>query len=467
MTICESLAVQNCQSKRFAAGRRIYRQKRFEIMEDEPIFENENSLKTVKENRPVGDSFSSTLIDEISAGSAERNADDESCRTENVMFRRTLSVEKLAKGKKKRSSVILDWLTNPENNLMYEGRSIDSRIFRSHSAVESRNFGNFAKNTRYHSLREQEKDGRIPLNVSAVQHEWISEPEIGARDLDADFTCAKQPVMTKAVDKNPACINPQTSKTESKQDTDYVEFEKEFNDRIYNAMDVAGELSTDLNHLSLDNNMYDRTRGLAFHTHHKAKNCNSLPSYGRLKEVKLRRLNSDAMFYKGRNYDKRKSFEFRRRKNRLSFQLRNLFDKNRSRESLDTGTSSAESDESSSSYEVNSSDFVKNIEKIITHGDLRLIHELAECGFDFNAKDSAGNSALHYAALRGNEKIISEILENGGNVWVRNNENQLPVELASNINVRMLLSGVTLFYRGQYSHETESRLTSKQMCFEL
>ena len=434
------------------------------MLEDGVVLEDGSRLKTVAEDSVnLDEADKKSFVDQ---DSVESNSNSE-------VVRRTLSVESITNRRKKGSSMILNWLTNPENKIMYQGRSIDSRIFRSHSAVESRPLSHFTKSARFHSLRELENNSRNSARNGLSQRKgWICELEL-TRDSRAEITCSNIPVMTKDhidadVYGRPQTVNREEIRGVTGRDCFPCET-GQFASLQSDTMD-ENELSLDFKELNLNADIFENATSPTtdFRDHISAKSYNSLPNYGRTPQVKLRRMNSDALFYKGgyRNYDKRRSFESRKRRNRLSFQLRDLVEKDPLRESIDSGIQSIDS-ESSSELEVNSQRVINNIGKIFTCGDLQLIRELAECGFDFNAKDSSGNSALHYAALRGSEKIITEILEHGGNVWVRNNDNQLPVELASNMNVRMLLSGVTLFYRGQYSNEIESRLTSKQMSFEL
>ena len=460
MTIC----VENGRVERAPRGR-VYRQKSFDMLQESAFFEDSSSLETVTEDS--GDSNASEKNPMNFYASAD-NAGSESSRSCDSL-RRTLSVESIASRRKKRSSLILNWLRNPENKVMYQGRHIDSKIFRSHSAVESRTCGNFTKSTRCHSLREQEIATRGSGKSSiSRQNGWICELEI-PRDNCASLTCSKVPVVTNdIIDVDVPCsleqVNgcDQGATPERHQDTVN---KTQFQSFSGNKMDDKDDLLLNFRELNLKSSKRDDAGKTAIdmRSHKKARSFNSLPNYGRSQQVKLRRMNSDALFYTGgrRNSDKQNTFDFRRR-NHLSLQLRSRLEKERVEVDV-----TARGEEISSGTLVTSPDFLNNIEKIFTSGDLEVIQRLAECGFDFNAKDDSGNCALHYAALRGSEKIITEILENGGNVWVRNNDNQLPVELASNINVRMLLSGVTLFYRGQYSNEIESRLTSKQMSFEL
>ena len=439
------------------------------MLEESDFFEDSSSLETVTE-----DSLDSSNR-EGNSSNFSGSFDKTSCESGRVCedLGRTLSIESIASRRKKRSSLILNWLADPENKIMYQGRHIDSKIFRSHSAVESRTCSNFTKSTRYHSFRHEGKTSICESKTSiAQQNGWICELEI-TRDVLTNHTCAKIPVVTNDIIESgvPCALQQIHSEDQGgKMDSSQQKVtESQFSSRIADTKIEKDYSSFDFRELnSICNKLEDeRSAVIDAKKHRKARSFNSLPNYGRSQQVKLRRMNSDALFYTGgrRNCDKRKNFEFHSR-NRLTIQGRGRLEKECLLKKADVGMCSCK-DGIALGAKVNSQEFINSIEKIFVHGDLEVIRGLAECGFDFNTKDNSGNCALHYAAQRGSEKIITEILENGGNVWVRNNDNQLPVELASNMNVRMLLSGVTLFYRGQYSNEIESRLTSKQMSFEL
>ncbi len=186
----------------------------------------------------------------------------------------------------------------------------------------------------------------------------------------------------------------------------------------------------------------------------------SLPSLTKSKRRgKLRRINSDALFYKDTyrdGDDKQRKKKYGKRGKSLSFQLNSIID-----EDASIGK------QKFSILDINTEKLLSKLNEVILRGDVTQVRELADHGFDFNAKDNKGNCALHYAALRGSEDIINEILDHGGSVWIRNSDNQLPVELASNMNVRMLLSRVTLFYKERNAGQVESHLMSKGMSFEL
>ena len=408
---------------------------------------------------------------------------------------RRLSLDNLTSRTPNRSSQILNWLKNPENQFMFQDKGTEGHIFRSHSAVQNR--PNFAKATRYYSLREQGRDccvseiSALFEDCSAAVNEscHLTDKTVSADDVDdkeASETSNERNALNlntsgdsdlhkRSVERANQGIfieNPDDlslGETDEQQngsrDSEFVP--KQRHDEKVSKQD-ASAMSFKMENLNLSMGW-----DASFQDHQSITSSNSLPNYGRSKrEGKLRRINSDALFYKAvfRNSDRRNTFGFRKRQSRLSIKLRDLVDANRGMSSQDTGIDSLESNSLESlteNIDVNSKEFIDNIERIVLHGDVQHIRELADCGFDFNMRDKKGNCGLHYAAERGNEKIVTEILENGGSVWVRNTKNQLPVDLASNINVLMLLSGATMFFRGQYKHEIETRLVSKGMSFEL
>ena len=387
-------------------------------------------------------------------------------KEENVGIRKRLSVEDLTSRNQNRSSLILDWLTDPENKVMFPGRNIDSRIFRSHSAVQNRPVCNIIKSNRSHSLRQEAKEEKTCLGNSSVFREdsCTSECTMCQRTREADKEIQPRFVEGPALTNEHRITNLLVSSPKRDFDFDDLKHSLSTEEARSPVEDVKTDISTGFGKLNLS---YENS--ISCNEHKPISVCKSLPGYSGLsKKRTLQRMNSDAFFYKDMVRDcdgvscvRTRSCSSRKRRNRLSLRLRDLVDGS----SHYTGLTKTQ--DSGLIVDVNSKEFINNIEKIFSLCDLQQIQELAECGFDFNVSDSAGNCALHYAALRGSEKIITKILENGGNVWARNNKNQLPVELASNINVRMLLSGVTLFYRGQYSKEIENRLTSKAMSFEL
>ncbi|XP_065051051.1 uncharacterized protein LOC135680793 [Rhopilema esculentum] len=386
-------------------------------------------------------------------------------KEENIGIRKRLSVEDITNRNENRSSLIFDWLTDPENKVMFQGRNIDSRIFRSHSAVQNRPVCNIIKSNRSHSLRQEAKEDKTCLGNSSVFREdsCTSECTMCQRTREVDKEIQPRFVEGPALTTENRITNLQVSSPKRDLDVNDLKNSSSTEEARSPVDDVKMDISTEFGKLNLS---YENS----CNEHKPISVCKSLPGYSGLsKKRMLQRMNSDAFFYKdmvrdcdGLSYERKtRSCSSRKRRNRLSLRLRDLVD------SSSHYTGSTKTQDSGLIVDVNSKEFINNIEKIFSLCDLQQIQELAECGFDFNVRDSAGNCALHYAALRGSEKIITKILENGGNVWARNNRNQLPVELASNINVRMLLSGVTLFYRGQYSKEIENRLTSKAMSFEL
>eukprot|EP00112_Aurelia_sp_Birch-Aquarium-sp1_P008596 Seg1951.4 transcript_id=Seg1951.4/GoldUCD/mRNA.D3Y31 product="Ankyrin repeat domain-containing protein 2A" protein_id=Seg1951.4/GoldUCD/D3Y31 len=475
-----------------------------------------NTIRDDKSRRLSSDDPTSRLptrIDQHQFDTTKRQAFSATicreCDTIREDKSRRLSLDNLTRRTPNRSSHILNWLKNPENQFMFEDKGIEGHIFRSHSAVQNR--PNFAKATRFYSLREQAR------NYGECVHETSALFENYNSDLDEAHHVTDKPNPNDAL----AHTDDEKETLETSNGCHVVSMNT--NERNTLSMNTSGDsnlhkrslggASQDIFVNRAENLSFGETDGLqnssydsefiqkqrhdenekdandisfklenlnlsivwdaSFQDHQSITSSNSLPNYGKSKrEGKLRRINSDALFYKGvlRNSDRRNTFGFRKRQNRLSIKLRDLVDTDRGMSSQDTGIDSLESNSRASCTEnidVNSKEFVDNIEQIVSHGDVQQIRELADFGFDFNVKDRKGNCGLHYAAERGSEKIVTEILENGGSVWVRNTKDQLPVDLASNINVLMLLSGATMFFRGQYKQEIETRLFSKGMSFEL
>ena len=83
--------------------------------------------------------------------------------------------------------------------------------------------------------------------------------------------------------------------------------------------------------------------------------------------------------------------------------------------------------------------------------------------FDINDTDARGNSCLHHASSKGDISTIKYLLEHGGDVWVTNDDQRLPVDLATDFQTAKLLSAATLFYSEQHLQRTERNIikTSK------
>ena len=68
---------------------------------------------------------------------------------------------------------------------------------------------------------------------------------------------------------------------------------------------------------------------------------------------------------------------------------------------------------------------------------------------DVNNQDAVGNSFLHHASSKGDICTIKYLLSQGGDVWVKNHDQSLPLDLALNFQTAKLLSSATLFYGEQ------------------
>lgn len=83
--------------------------------------------------------------------------------------------------------------------------------------------------------------------------------------------------------------------------------------------------------------------------------------------------------------------------------------------------------------------------------------------FDINDTDSRGNSCLHHASSQGDTTTLKYLLEQGGNVWVKNDDHCLPIDIARNFQTAKLLSSATLFYSEHSGQRNERNImqTSK------
>ncbi|XP_057302933.1 uncharacterized protein LOC130637714 [Hydractinia symbiolongicarpus] len=87
-------------------------------------------------------------------------------------------------------------------------------------------------------------------------------------------------------------------------------------------------------------------------------------------------------------------------------------------------------------------------------------------GFDIDVVDDSGNSCLHHASSNGDVTTIIHLLNRGGNVWKRNKNNLLPVDVALNFQTAKLLSQATLFYSNP-NHIDRNIATTSKLITEL
>ena len=74
------------------------------------------------------------------------------------------------------------------------------------------------------------------------------------------------------------------------------------------------------------------------------------------------------------------------------------------------------------------------------NGNYEIIKSLMFEGVDVNAKDSDGWTALMYAAQQGHVEIVNLLLNNGAEIFHRNNKYKTAEDLASNDKVKNALT---------------------------
>ncbi|KRX95030.1 Tankyrase-1, partial [Trichinella pseudospiralis] len=74
-----------------------------------------------------------------------------------------------------------------------------------------------------------------------------------------------------------------------------------------------------------------------------------------------------------------------------------------------------------------------------SYGHLEIAHLLIENNGDVNAQDLWGFTPLHEAAQKGRTHLVTLLLNHGADPTIRNQENQIPLELATAEDVRVLL----------------------------
>jgi len=72
--------------------------------------------------------------------------------------------------------------------------------------------------------------------------------------------------------------------------------------------------------------------------------------------------------------------------------------------------------------------------------------------FDIDSTDHHGDTCLHYASSKGDINTIKYLLERGGNVWRKNHNKQLPIDMSRDFKTAQLLSQATIFYTEPEKH---------------
>eukprot|EP00794_Sanderia_malayensis_P016951 gene16951-18658_t len=385
-----------------------------------------------------------------------------------------------------RSSLIFNWLANPNNQFMFQDNSLDGHVFRSNSSVQARPSVGFIKNSLYYSLR-QDTSKKTPSDDSlccidtrrsdaAIGQLRGATPAqmngyAGQRNRTLNTTNTSSEDNSCAATLNLTSSDEDDNKQHESDDDVFCSAQQQ----QYSKIELVNQFDN-ISIIDKSSVLYEHDDNGDFCDSEARTTSYSLPDYAKSRRRgKLRRINSDALFYKDvyRDYDNRRRNSSKLYKKRHSLTLVNLLDN--ADQSNDSNNNKSIRRSSCSSQkrfvEFPSLDTEKlraNLEEIISRGNIAEVQELVACGFDLNMKDASGNCALHYAALLGNEAVVNEILDNGGSVWMRNSNNELPVELASNMIVRRRLLSATLFYREeQHGGGAESYLTSKAMSFEL
>jgi len=73
----------------------------------------------------------------------------------------------------------------------------------------------------------------------------------------------------------------------------------------------------------------------------------------------------------------------------------------------------------------------------------RVINFLLEKQIDVNIQDPHGETALHYVVVTDEYSVIEELLKNGADIYIKNNENETPYDLAVKRNIAHLLDQAT------------------------
>jgi ankyrin repeat protein len=71
------------------------------------------------------------------------------------------------------------------------------------------------------------------------------------------------------------------------------------------------------------------------------------------------------------------------------------------------------------------------LQRAVINNKKQLIKYFIDKGIDPNEKNDKGNTAMHLAMLNDDEDTIQMILDAGGNLYIKNNDDDTPIDLAS------------------------------------
>ena len=76
---------------------------------------------------------------------------------------------------------------------------------------------------------------------------------------------------------------------------------------------------------------------------------------------------------------------------------------------------------------------------VLTSGHFEVVELLLKYGADINASGLDSDTVLHWASMRGYQKLVRQVLEHGANVHVKNREGKTPLQVARQDMVELLL----------------------------
>ena len=89
---------------------------------------------------------------------------------------------------------------------------------------------------------------------------------------------------------------------------------------------------------------------------------------------------------------------------------------------------------------------ISPIHQCCIHGNVRMIKALIKAGADINVSDPKGWTVLHTSAASGNVEICQQLLKSGADVFARTSNNELPIDLCSNMSIRNILKQLMVLF---------------------